>query len=126
MSRRTEPVKNTCPDIDGIINTITSIIKQMESCGEEDSVESLLENISDWKGDLEGIACGRWCVLEELRNANAALRDWGQEMYNEAETLEKERDEFESLYEQEKEKVSELESEIEDLKYELMEDRNLN
>jgi hypothetical protein len=125
MGRRTEPVKNTCPDIDGIINTITSIIKQMESCGEEDSVEFLLENISDWKGDLGDIACGRWCILEELRNANAKLREWGQEMYDEAERLEKERDEFESLYEQEKERVSELEIEIEDLNYELMEDKDL-
>ena len=33
--RRREPVKNTCPDIDRIISTITTICKQMDSCNDE-------------------------------------------------------------------------------------------
>ena len=122
MSRRkTEPVKHTCPDIDSIIKTITSICKQMESCNDEDSKENLLENISDWKGDLESIGVGKWCEMESLRSSNSALRDWGSEMYSDAENLESERDDFESKYEDEKEKVSELESKIEDLENELSE-----
>jgi uncharacterized coiled-coil DUF342 family protein len=120
MSRRKgEPVKNTCPDIDSIISTITAICKQMESCNEDDSVEDLVETISSWKSDLESIGVGKWCEMESLRSANSALREWGNEMYNDAEILESERDDFERKYETEKDKVSELESEIDDLKYEI-------
>lgn len=114
--RRGEPVKNTCPAIDRIISTITTICKQMESCNDEDKKSTLLESINDWKCDLESIGVGKWSELEDLRSANAALRDWGNEMYNDAERLEIERDEFERKYEDEKERVSELKDEIEDLK----------
>ena len=119
--RRGEPVKNTCPDIDRIISTITAICKQMESCNDEDEKDALLECISDWKSDLESIGVGEWNELEDLRSANAALRDWGNEMYNDAESLESARDDFERKYEDEKEKVSKLEDEIEDLKSEISE-----
>ena len=119
--RRGEPVKNTCPDIDSIISTITAICKQMESCNDEYEKDVLLQCIKDWKADLESIGVGKWSELEELRSANAALRDWGNEMYNDAESLESERDEFERKYEDEKEKVSKLEDEIEDLKSEISE-----
>lgn len=119
--RRGEPVKNTCPDIDSIISTITAICKQMESCNDEDEKDALLECISDWKSDLESIGVGKWNELEDLRSANAALRDWGNEMYNDAESLESARDDFERKYEDEKEKVSKLEDEIEDLKSEISE-----
>lgn len=119
--RRGEPVKNTCPDIDSIISTITAICKQMESCNDEDKKDALLECISDWKADLESIGVGKWSELEELRSANAALRDWGNEMYNDAESLESERDDFERKYEEEKEKVSKLEDEVEELRSEISE-----
>lgn len=119
--RRGEPVKYTCPDIDRIISTITSICKQMESCNDEDEKDALLVCISDWKSDLESIGVGHWSELEDLRSANAALRDWGKEMYSDAESLESERDNFERKYEDEKGKVSELEDEIEDLKSEISE-----
>ncbi len=119
--RRGEPVKNTCPDIDSIISTITAICKQMESCNDEDKKDALLECISNWKADLESIGVGRRSVLEELRSANAALRDWGNEMYNDAESLESERDDFERKYEEEKEKVSKLEDEVEELRSEISE-----
>lgn len=119
--RRTEPVKNTCPDIDRIIATITSICKQMEGCNEEDEKDGLLECISDWKSELESVGMGKFNDLEDLRNSNASLRDWGNEMYNDAESLESERDEFERKYEDEKEKVSELESKIYDLENEISE-----
>lgn len=119
--RRGEPVKNTCPDIDSIISTITAICKQMESCNDEDKKDALLECIIDWKADLESIGVGKWSKLEELRSANAALRDWGNEMYNDAESLESERDDFERKYEEEKEKVSKLEDEVEELRSEISE-----
>ncbi|HHT99011.1 MAG TPA: hypothetical protein GXZ79_02890 [Acholeplasma sp.] len=93
----------------------------MESCNDEDKNDALLECISDWKADLESIGVGKWSKLEELRSANAALRDWGNEMYNDAESLESERDDFERKYEEEKEKVSKLEDEVEELRSEISE-----
>ena len=116
MSRRkVEPVKHTCPDIDRIIASITNIVNQMKNCDDKDSADDLLENISSWAGDLESIGVGKWCELESLRNSNAALRDWGNEMYNDAETLETERDDFESKYEDAKDKISELENKVAEL-----------
>jgi predicted RNase H-like nuclease (RuvC/YqgF family) len=124
--RRGEPVKNTCPAIDGIIETITSICKQMDRCSDEDSVTDLLENIGSWMIDLESIGFGNSCQMEDLRSANAALREWGTEMYNDAESLENERDDFERLYEEEKSKVSELEDKISDLEQELTNNKRGN
>lgn len=50
MSRRKgEPVKNTCPDIDRIISTITSICKQMEDCNEDDEKDSWIFYMSEPK-----------------------------------------------------------------------------
>ncbi len=109
--RKTEPVKHTCPDIDRMIGTITSIVKQMNSCDSEDEKETLLEQISDWKHDLECIGVGNRCDLEDLRSSNSALRDWGQDMYNDAEARENERDEFEKECETLKDKISDLEKE---------------
>ena len=107
--RRGEPVKNTCPDIDRILATIKSIFNEMESCSDEDDKETLLESISNWKTDLYSIGVGKSNELEDLRSANAALRDWGNEMYNDAESLEIERDRLED-------KIEELNSEISSLK----------
>lgn len=116
MSRRkSEPVKHTCPDIDRIKNTITSIVNEMKNCDDRDSTDDLLENIKDWASDLESIGVGKWCELENLRSSNGALRDWGNEMYNDAETLEAEKDVLEGKYEDAKNNISDLESKISEL-----------
>lgn len=119
--RRGEPVKNTCPDIDRIILTITNICKQMDNCSEEDTVIGLLENIKYWESDLSSIGFGKWNELEDLRNANAALREWGNDMYNEAEGLEKEKDEYLNQYEEQKNEVGYLKEKIKKLEKELCE-----
>lgn len=88
MAQRTEPVKNTCPDINSIIATITSICKQMGRCDSSDDVEGLIEDIQNWKNDLENIGVGKFCEMETLRDANYALRTWGYELVEELENLE--------------------------------------
>lgn len=110
--RKTEPVKHTCPDIDRLIGTITRIVKEMDSCDNEDEKGLLLDQISDWKSDLGNIGVGNRCELEDLRSSNSALRDWGQEMYNDAESLEAERDEIQSKYDKVLDRISELEEEL--------------
>jgi hypothetical protein len=49
MSRRGEPVKHTCPDIDRLIKTVTEIVAGMNFCKEEDTMEDTLSLMSDWK-----------------------------------------------------------------------------
>ncbi len=117
--RRTEPVKHTCPDINHMINTISRIVKDMSNYNEGDEKQDILSQIQDWQSDLKSIGVGRFCDLEDLRNSNSALREWGTEMYNEAESLEEERDVLEQKLEEEKERVRELEETITQLTEEL-------
>jgi hypothetical protein len=55
MSRRGEPVKHTCPDIDRLIKTVTEIVAGMNFCKEEDTMEDTLSLMSDWKRESLGI-----------------------------------------------------------------------
>lgn len=96
--RKTEPVGHTCPDIDSTISTITAIVREMNSFNEDSDKGELLSSISNWASDLASIGIGSRCMLEDLRNSNSALREWGHDMYNKAENLESERDEIESKY----------------------------
>jgi hypothetical protein len=76
MSRRGEPVKHTCPDIDRLIKTVTEIVAGMNFCKEEDTMEDTLSLMSDWKAELESLGIGKWSELETLRNSNHSLREW--------------------------------------------------
>ena len=108
MSRRnTEPVRHTCPDIDKIIQTITDITNQMSICDNDDNSDSLMELINEWKIDLQTIGIGGYCEMEKLRSSNHSLREWGNEMYDDAENLE---DQVNDL----KNKVDDLENQVSD------------
>jgi chromosome segregation ATPase len=120
--RRTEPVKNTCPDIDRLKDTLRGIITAMASCTENNTSEHLISLIESWSSELDDIGVGSRCELETLRESNAALREWGQEMYDEAETLEKEKDKLEEEKDKLQEEITSLEDEassLEDLIEEL-------
>lgn len=83
-------VKNTCPSIDDIISFLNDLN---------------FDNIDDfYKKDLVDI-------MEEIRDANKSLREWGNQNYNEKEELQEEVDKL-------KDDVSDLEKELEDLKNE--------
>jgi predicted nucleic acid-binding Zn-ribbon protein len=118
MGRRREPVKNTCPDIDRIKEIITSIVKQMDRCDKNDSIESLLENIEDWSSSLGSIGFGRTCELEDLRDSNSSLRDWGNQMYEEANDLENEVSKLTDQIVELEDQISDLNDEIKDLQNE--------
>lgn len=116
MARRaTEPVRHTCPDIDRVIRKITEIVLQMESCGDGDDKEDILDSISSWSSDLKEIGFGKWNELETLRSSNASLREWGNDMYNEAENLERSLDEAETRCSDLEDRIRELEERIEEL-----------
>ena len=107
MGKYREPIKYTCPDIDSVIEWIDDAIK---SCDSKSDLENYTyeERINDVKYYLRGC----FDKLEELRSANSTLRDWGNDINNELEEVEKERDEA-------LDKVANLEDEIEDLKTQL-------
>jgi len=87
------PIKQTCPDIDRVISDIKDAYGEMEMAlryikgedysGAESSIESAMRWIEDYKGK-------RFNLLEDIRNANSNLREWGNEQYERAENLEKE------------------------------------
>jgi len=110
MRLPSEPVKQTCPDINRIQKTINEIISNFDSFKEEDNVDDFLDSMKDASCELKDI----YNTLEELRSANSALRDWGYELTSIVEGIEREKDdEIEEL----SNTISEKEREIEDLEY---------
>lgn len=87
-NNRSEPVRHTCPDIDRIISTIKAIVKQMDSCDSNDKKADIIDLIRDWSSDLADIGIGYRCSLEELRESNNSLRNWGNELVSEIEEFE--------------------------------------
>jgi hypothetical protein len=59
-------------------------------------MEDTLSLMSDWKAELESLGMSKWSELETLRNSNHSLRGGGVEMYEDAENMEKETDDFEN------------------------------
>ena len=89
-NRDNAPVPHTCPLIDGAISYIESIDWNMDEKDERDLFD-------DGKKVIE--------ILEKVRQANSALRDWGNDLY-------KEKDEIERDLDYATRKIIELEQEI--------------
>lgn len=84
------PVRHTCPDIDKCIKWINEAqksiywaINQIESIETDADVSSIIDELASAANqiDFEG-------VLEQLRNSNSELRDWGTELAKHIETFE--------------------------------------
>lgn len=110
-----EPVKQTCPDINRLQKTIKEIKDNFASFKEDDNVEDFLDSMNTASWELQDI----YNTLEELRNANSALRDWGHELTSLAESLESEKDaeigELENTISAKDEKIESLEEYIDEL-----------
>lgn len=79
------PIKNTCPDIDNLISRLKTALK----CAERGLKEN--EKGSDAYAlfyEIENELWGAEGALEELREANSALRQYGEEMEEEKDSLE--------------------------------------
>lgn len=107
-----EPVRNTCPDINRLQKTIKEIKDDFASFKEEDNVQYFLDSMNTASWELQDI----YDTLEELRNANSALRDWGHELTSLAESLESEKDteieELENIISAKETEISDLEDTI--------------
>mgnify|MGYP001241419595 FL=1 len=100
-----EPVKFTCPLIDKCIEQIKAVINNSVDVSYSRDVDTMEEWISDTVWLMDKIIE----TLEELRDSNSKLRDWGS---NEASRV----DELELKIVKLEEKIEELENQI----YELM------
>lgn len=90
MAKRYEPVKHTCPEINTIIDRINAVIKDMRYAVDQTEDEDLANDLETWIDTLAEIAEGKYCELEGLRDANAALREWGNDLVSEIEEMENE------------------------------------
>ncbi|MCP1384777.1 hypothetical protein [Runella salmonicolor] len=94
MASRKAPVRHTCPDIDELlkrvksiqssIKNIESLARQIEHSENEDIKSDIMYHVSQIDHDI-------WMFddkLEELRNSNEGLRNWGNELVEELEELE--------------------------------------
>lgn len=110
-----EPVRNTCPAINRLQKTIKEINNNFASFKEEDSNEDFLDAMNNASWELQDV----YDTLEELRNANSALRDWGNELTSLAENLESEKDaeigELQNIISEKETEISDLEDTINEL-----------
>lgn len=105
MGKYREPIRHTCPDIDIIVKQAKEIQGMCKS--PDDDQEYNYRCISDLASDIIS-------QIEDLRSSNSTLRDWGNDLNDELESVEKERDDLQQT-------VWNLEGEIDDLKKEIKE-----
>lgn len=116
--------KHTCPDIDGVIKTIASVIQQMEN-SEKSTSDDMAENLRSWVNELDPIVSGRWCELEELRRANSDLRTWGEQVEQEYEELQSEYSKLKDECDEKQSRIDDLENDVSDLEEQLTEFKEL-
>ena len=88
-----EPVKHTCPDIDGLIEIINSMYKSIKGYEKLEDIEDLKSIISGIEWDFSDFTN----ILEKLRRSNDSLREWGIEESSKVDELESELEEARSL-----------------------------
>ena len=88
MRLPSEPVRQTCPDINQLQKTIESLRNDFASFNDSHTIEDALDSMNNASWELRHI----YDTLEELRNSNSALREWGHELTSLAEQMESEKD----------------------------------
>lgn len=101
--RTDEPVPNTCPLIDDVINFIDNNVEEEEGITQGDKIMGRCEKTNIIK------------VLEQIREANSTLRAWGNEHHRAAYDFESEKDELQKEVDRLTREVEELRSENKDL-----------
>ena len=122
--RTTAPRGHTCPDIDramkdiqSIINTIEQVRDKLEDIGLQDDLFNIISELKD-------LGVGNRCSLEELRDSNSSLRDWGENLATAVIDLENEKANLESIVVEKDDIISELQKNITDQDYTIVDKDN--
>lgn len=78
-----EPVSHTCPTIDSVIKTIKKVSYEM-GVHEDDNIRILSDELFS--------LIGRDSPIEEIREANLTLRNWGHDLISYIEDIKNEHD----------------------------------
>jgi predicted RNA-binding protein with EMAP domain len=95
MARDNAPVGHTCPMIDGVLDSLNAIYLSSEEIS---------------KSELQDFQV----KMEKIRSHNGALRDWGNDLFEEKKQLENEVESLSLI-------IDKLKSEIENYKYSVRE-----
>lgn len=110
------PVKHTCPDIDSVIKSIRNSLRicadSMKSIGKGEPYYDCFDDIDT---ELRGVEDS----LEELRNANSSLRDWGEGLEDKVNELDLRVDDLEDQLNTLQQKLDESQKEVTKLNLQL-------
>lgn len=102
-----EPNRPTCPQINDMQKTLQWLIKDFESFKETDEVCDFMSTMSTACSELWSI----YSELEDLRKSNSELRDWGNDLIDCIDILQREhQSEMDDLSNQISAKETEIES----------------
>lgn len=104
-----EPIGNTCPDIDRVIEILQEIVKEIESVDETEDLDWLLHS---WGTQLKNLYDGSLSELEQLRVDNSELRWWGRDNYVLARELMHEVSDLEKEIMEQEDTIDDLRQEI--------------
>jgi DNA repair ATPase RecN len=88
------PVKNTCPQIDKAIAKLKEVEKECDydnfslgDCEDEDTLRDHCKELRESLDYIYQLVSDPQSILEDLRDANGSLRDWGEELEKEKQEL---------------------------------------
>jgi chromosome segregation ATPase len=114
MARDNAPIGNTCPIIDSVIGYMESAKGEAEYIKKNPEIDS-----SDEAVNIIGELASAISEIENVRDANSELREWGNNEYERAESAEGERDDAIRDKEYLQDEIDELKAKIEELEAEL-------
>jgi hypothetical protein len=92
VANREEPVGNTCPTIDDLIEKVKESIRaavEINHLVRNEPNEEELDQIRYAADEIENVLFHAEDQLEEIRDANSQLRYWGLELADELDSAEK-------------------------------------
>lgn len=103
-----EPVKNTCPTIDKVIDAIDSAKRDLKRAISVSELERARSEAEDSYGHLDKLDQ----LMEKLRSDNELPREWGNDEANRVDELESEQEELRNENDELKREIERLNSQL--------------